>query len=110
MDNIIIEEFYQKITGWLLPLGYIETFTNHPLSSEREWHFIRNGVRVKCFKTESKEYCYLSYDMLTLPIPLTVITPKIAIEDKILHTIHQYLLDHVYIIEKNFRYNYGRIQ
>lgn len=55
-----INEFYRKITEWLLPLDYVEIFSNHPFEYKREFHFIKDNIRVCCVNDSDEDYFYLS--------------------------------------------------
>lgn len=60
-----VNQFYQEVVAWLKPLGFSEIYSNHPLSEIREFHFIKDGVRVCCIN-DSTPYCYLQNDILEL--------------------------------------------
>lgn len=60
-----VNEFYQEVTAWLKPLGFAEIYSNHPAEKIREFHFIKDGVRICCINSWNK-YCYLQNDILAL--------------------------------------------
>lgn len=56
--------FHKKISDWLTPKGFVETYSNHPLFDEREFHFIKDGIRViNVIDSSGGEYCYLQEDI-----------------------------------------------
>lgn len=74
------QEFYKQINSWLVLLGYEEIYSNHPSSAIREWHFIKNNIRVVCVKSYGdKQYCYLYCDVLQLKQTLSFQTNKFEI-------------------------------
>lgn len=81
----IINKFYKEVNDWLLPIGFVEVFSNHPDLQIREFHFSKDGVRVVCvINLVNKEtYCYLQNDILMLPYPMAIKTGhfKIGSED-----------------------------
>ena len=55
---------YKKCRNILLPLGYVEIFKNHPCSEVREYHWIKDGVRVCCVWGKCTTlYCYFHIDI-----------------------------------------------
>lgn len=85
-----MEEFYKNITEWLLPKGYVEVFSNHPLAKDMEFHFSKNGVRVICV-TSSEEYCYVYKDIIKRPYNLGLRTGRFEIGTDELDKIHEYI-------------------
>lgn len=79
-----MKTFYQEITEWLLPLGYIECF-RQTTQAGQEYHFIKDRVRVVCFK----EYCYLSIDLLHKPVPVTVKSGRYNLGTARLDFVHE---------------------
>jgi uncharacterized protein YodC (DUF2158 family) len=65
-QGIPLTNFYILMNDWLLPKGYTEIFSNHPNIPIREYHFIKDGVRVICVN-DFEPYCYLHIDILTPP-------------------------------------------
>jgi len=73
-----MHEFYKKITDWLIPKGYGEVYSNHPLAKDREFHFSKDGIRVICVNS-SEEYCYVYKDILKRPYALGLRTGRFEI-------------------------------
>lgn len=94
-----MNEFYKKISDWLLPLDYTEVFSNHPLSLIREFHFAKDGIRVICVHSDD-EHCYLHSDILKLPHPLALRTMKFDIGFSELTSVHEYLLTHAKAVKE----------
>lgn len=55
--NITINAKYNVASEWLISKGYCIIFSNHPSSDIREFHFIKNQVRIKVFINEDVYYC-----------------------------------------------------
>jgi len=90
--------FYNEITSWLLPKGYEEIYQNHSSCEEKEFHFIKDGVRVVCVSGTSK-YCYLCIDILKLSHNLTLKTNKFIIGSIELDPLHSQLLKYSTLIK-----------
>jgi len=60
-----VNEFYREVQDWLRPLGFTEIYTNHPAEKVREFHFIKDGVRVCCVNAWNP-HCYLQNDILAV--------------------------------------------
>jgi hypothetical protein len=71
-----LENFYNKITNWLLPLGYLECFKR-----DNEFHFIKDSIRVVCVFEGSNSYFYLNYDILMTPYSYGFISCRYHIGD-----------------------------
>lgn len=69
--NQTVEEFYKEVTEWLLPLGYQAIYSNHPAEKVREFHFIKDGVRVCCINSWNP-HCYLQNDVLSITPPVSL--------------------------------------
>ena len=80
-----LQQFYEKVSDWLIPLGYFEIFNNHPTINPREFHFIKDGVRVVCVNAY-EPYCYLHKDIINLN--KSVRTVKYSISFSSLLEIH----------------------
>jgi hypothetical protein len=102
-EEITVAQFYIKITNWLLPNGYTETYSNHPLSKERRWDFIKDGIRVVCiFPTHSpkESYCYLHKDIIITPEPLSLVTGRFSIGNNyVIDYLHKYMITKSSLIE-----------
>jgi hypothetical protein len=85
-----MEEFYNKITNWLVPKGFTEVYSNHPLSEKREFHFSKEGVRVICVE-DFQDYCYLHADVLKNPFNLAIKTGKYEIGTEKLDELFDYV-------------------
>jgi hypothetical protein len=55
--DITINAKYNIASEWLISRGYSLTYSNHPSSDIREFHFIKNKVRIKVFINEEVYYC-----------------------------------------------------
>ena len=94
-----MEIFYKTITGWLLPKGYVEIFSNHPCSKEREYHFIKDGIRVCCVNGTGEVYFYLHADVLKTPHCLALQSMKYKILSDELDELHEYFKLHAELLE-----------
>lgn len=84
-----IDLFYDKISKWLTPLGYVEVYRNNLGSKEREFHFIKNKVRVICVWSENEQYCYLHNDVILEPHNLAIKSCKFIIGTPELESLYQ---------------------
>ena len=53
-----LQVFYKEVTDWLLPLGYIKIFQNHPSLELRQFDFIKDQIRIQCFMDKSEGNYY----------------------------------------------------
>ena len=83
-----LEAFYKQITEWLLPLGYVEIFKNHPSMEVREFHFIKDRVRVICVIKGTEIYCYLYADAIKLINIVSIQGMKVPIGTDKLQELH----------------------
>jgi len=88
----MINEFYKTITEWLLPLGYTEHYANHPAKEDREFHFIKDGIRVVCVSS-FEEYCYLHSDILNHPYGISLKTGRYALGTNLLGELHNMMIN-----------------
>ena len=95
-----MEIFYKTITGWLLPKGYVEIYNNHPCSKEREYHFIKDGIRVCCVNGIGEAYFYLHADILKQPHCLALKSMKYDLLTDKLDELHEYFKEHVELLNK----------
>jgi len=95
-------EFHRRITEWLVPNGYTEVYSNHPLCKDREWHFSKDAVRIICIMSlGSENYCYLHKDIIVTPEPLSLRTGRFSIGNNyVFEYLHKYMLDKSSLIEK----------
>jgi len=84
-----LDLFYDKISKWLTPLGYVEIYRNNLGAKEREFHFIKNKVRVICVWSETEQYCYLHTDVMLDPHNLAIKTCKFIIGTPELEELHK---------------------
>lgn len=96
--KLALNEFYKEITEWLLPLGYVEIFTNHPCESIREFHFIKDRIRVICVNHPSESYCYLLAEVIKKPYSFALKSTKL----KILMSADDLKHIHNFFIKKRF--------
>jgi hypothetical protein len=96
-----ISEFHKKITDWLLPKGYVKVFANHPSEKDREFHFMKDGVRVICVAA-SEEYCFVSKDIMKSPHNLSLRTGRFEIGTDELDALHEYVKENAskYLIKQ----------
>jgi hypothetical protein len=66
--DITVNAKYNVASDWLVPRGYNITFSNHPSSDIREFHFTKDRVRIKVFISEDIYYCTASADTNSNPI------------------------------------------
>jgi hypothetical protein len=93
--------FYKTITSWLLPKGYVEIYNNHPSSKEREFHFIKDKIRVCCVNGIGEAYFYLHADIMKQPYPLLVLkSMRYEILTDELDELHKYFKKYVEILER----------
>jgi hypothetical protein len=89
-----MEDFYKLIKGWLEPLGYIETYSNDSYIPRREFHFIKNRLRVVCVRRVGDQpYCYFIIEMTELKEVLTLKSVKFAIQTPRLQEMEEYILN-----------------
>ena len=95
-------EFHRTITEWLVPNGYVEVFSNHPLSKDREWHFSKDGVRVICVMSPGSEnYCYLHKDISITPEPVSLRTSRFTVGNNyVIEYLHKFMLNKSSLIEQ----------
>ena len=86
------------MTEWLLPIGYIEIFSNHPCNNLREWHFFKDGVRIVCVD-DWHPYIYLYADILKQPHALGLRTCNFEILTEKLQELHQYMLINIKLLQ-----------
>jgi hypothetical protein len=92
--DVKLQQFYKIITEWLLPLGYVEIFSNHPCLPIREFHFTKQGIRVICIN-DYEWYCYLYADILLQPYSLGLKTCRYSIGTDKLQELHQMMLQNI---------------
>ena len=58
-DFQILNNKFNQVKEWLEPKGFSLIYSNHPSSEPREFHFIKNQIRVKVFigTTKPTFYC-----------------------------------------------------
>lgn len=86
-----LDEFYETITDWLLPLGYVEVFKNNELQRPCRIDFQKEGVRVVCILDVGFPSCYLHMDIL-LPEAISIRTMNYSICTPKLNELHNYLI------------------
>ena len=102
--------FHETITEWLVPLGYVPVWDNHPCIKPREFHFAKEGIRVICIdkyhgddkdRGWSDAYYYLHADILLNPHSLSLKTCKYDFVEKgKLEELHKLMLKNVKKIKK----------
>ena len=102
-------DFYNSITFWLEHKGYSIIYSNHPNISPREWHFIKDGIRVVCINDPNDPYFYLYCDLflgdvdeIHYDINYALRTGKYQIEDKGLDEIHANMLCKVKLLKSRW--------
>lgn len=90
-EEQIAIDFYKKITDWLLPKGYVAIYKNHPCSKEREWHFMKDGIRVCCVCSSPFGYWYAVKEILNQKYFLCLETGRFEIGDNRLYDIHMFM-------------------
>ena len=93
---------HTRCKDWLLPQGYTEIFSNHPISEVREVHFIKDNVRIKCyFDNKAIFYCQLQTSISHSPI-LHIISAKFEIGNNEVFQVHRRILEYVErLVSKN---------
>jgi hypothetical protein len=90
-----MEEMYKEVAGWLIPLGYVEVFANHPNERYRQFHFIKDGVRLVCvldrYKTIKEAVCYFSSDVFTHPYYVSITSHKLPLFTEELETLSKFI-------------------
>ena len=66
--DITINAKYNVASEWLISKGYCIIFSNHPSSDIREFHFIKDKVRIKVFINEYVYYCTAVYQLHSDPV------------------------------------------
>lgn len=84
--------FYKQINSWLLPLGYVEIYSNHPCENIREYHFAKDGVRVCCVNAPYESYCYLHCDCIKTRPFVAIITGRYKLNLPYINILHKYIL------------------
>lgn len=79
--NITINAKYNVASEWLISKGYCIIFSNHPSSDIREFHFIKDKVRIKVFINEEVYYCTAVYQLNSDPV-CTLNTGKYLIHNE----------------------------
>ena len=82
--------FFAEICLWLTPLGYTLQFQNNESQEPREFHFIKDGIRVVCVNNK-EPYCYFSNDILTNVFNYTVKSQRFHINTPEINTVIQQL-------------------
>ena len=77
-----LQDFYKEIKEWLLPLNYTEIYSNHPCLPQREFHFIKNGIRVCCVNDNIEEYYYITSIRWTHPEIMIVQSGRYSLSNK----------------------------
>lgn len=75
--------FLLKVKSWLVPLGFVEIFKNHPCLSKPRIDMIKYGIRVCCIKDRKEEYFYLNAEVYLKEEVLTLKTGKYFINDRL---------------------------
>jgi len=57
-------EFNKRLSEWLEPHGFSSIYDNHPCTPVREFHYIKNGVRIVCVNDPESPYCYVYADII----------------------------------------------
>ena len=63
------KDFAKQISEWLTPKGFSIIFENHPNNPEREYHYIKDGIRIICTNNAKEgsshvNQCYLHKDLI----------------------------------------------
>jgi hypothetical protein len=66
--DITVNAKYNVASDWLVPRGYNITFSNHPSSDIREFHFTKDRVRIKVFINEDIYYCTAICQLYSDPV------------------------------------------
>ena len=56
--NSLFNTRYNNAKEWLVNKGFTEIFSNHPSTEPREFHFIKDGIRVKTFIGQASPVYY----------------------------------------------------
>lgn len=87
-----IEKWFSICDEWLTGLGYTIIYSNHPSLEKREFHWIKDQIRVCCvFNKNYIPHCYLSVDLLLPMFPLTLKTGRYSIKFEHLQKVHEKL-------------------
>jgi hypothetical protein len=90
-----IKRKYSECIAWLIPKGYVEIFSNHPISEIREVHFIKDAIRIKCYFNDNIVfYCQLQSSISYKPI-LHIISQRFEIGDEEVFEVHRRILEYV---------------
>lgn len=92
-------EFRTKIKNWLEPLGFEFIFaTNHPTKDQDEVHYIKDKVRICCYKNTVDYYNFHS-DIQNARMSVSVISQKYILGGQIfnkdMEVNHKLFTDHV---------------
>ena len=96
-----LQEFYAKITGWLLPLGYTEIFSNHSVLPIREFHFTKAGIRVICVNDNFDPYFYVYTDVPRTQPHIAISTCRYAICSDQLDQLFDYVQANSILLSNN---------
>ena len=77
-ENLEISKFFRNIRDWLEPKGFTQVYSNHPLEFIREFHFYKDGIRIKCIRG-SEEYCTCYVDVVKSPFSLSLESEKFEV-------------------------------
>lgn len=91
--NQIFEDKFNKAHNWLLNADFSPIYANHHLAEPREFHYIKDEIRVKLFISQIKEsyYCQIvapidPYNLKDQPLQIT--SSKYGIGDNNLFIAH----------------------
>jgi hypothetical protein len=99
--DITINAKYNIASDWLISKGYCIIYSNHPSSDIREFHFIKDKVRIKVFINEEVYYCTAVYQLHSAPT-CTLNTGRYVIHnDEIFDAINVLVKSKEKIEEKN---------
>lgn len=85
--------FYNRCLEILKPHGFVSIYDNHQTLPERQFDFIKDGVRIQCFFThDNDEYFKITYDIIQSKYTYTIISRYYNIKEHDMIAIHRYFV------------------
>lgn len=91
MDETKFRKWYAECILWLGSLGFEEIYQNHPALPFREYHWIKNGIRICCvYDPKNENFCYIHQDIVSLVYPIVIKSCRYKIGDPEVLKIHDW--------------------
>jgi hypothetical protein len=84
-------KWYAECILWLGSLGFQEIYSNHPSFMFREYHWIKDGIRICCiYDPLSENFCFVQNDILSMKFPFAIRSCRYKIGDPKVLEIHEW--------------------